>query len=63
MNTINSGQWYARLKRCAQGKHKMRENQYGVIFCANCGLLGKSDSGAEKLNENDKLLIINDENS
>lgn len=39
MNTINSGQWYARLKRCAQGKHKMRENQYGAIFCANCGLL------------------------
>lgn len=55
MTIITREQHQARLKRCAQGKHKIRENKYGVSWCVNCGLL--SNKPAEPLKEEDKLLI------
>lgn len=46
--------------RCDKGKHKYRENKFGVTWCVLCGLLGGYNTPAEKLEEEDKLLIIND---
>lgn len=55
MIIINREQHQARLNRCVQGKHKIRENQFGVSWCVNCGLI--SSKSAEPLQEEDKILI------
>ena len=42
---------------CQKGKHRLRENQFGVVFCTICGLLSTSVGNVEKLMEEDKLKI------
>lgn len=52
---------YKRLKsiKCDKGKHKFRENSYGIVWCTICGLLSYSNYGlVDKLQEDDKLTII-----
>lgn len=29
-------------KNCLKGKHKLRENKFGVVWCVNCGLLSNT---------------------
>ena len=52
---------YIKLKsvRCDKGKHKYRENSFGVTWCVICGQLSNNNCGlVEKLSEDDKLTII-----
>ena len=43
---------------CQKGKHRLRENQFGVVFCTICGLLSTSVGNVEKLTDDDKIKII-----
>ena len=44
--------------RCNKGKHKFRENKFGVTWCTICGLLSSNTYGiVNPLEEDDKLLI------
>lgn len=29
-------------KLCKSGKHKLRENKFGVVWCVRCGLLSNT---------------------
>lgn len=58
MKTITSDQLKRRQEKCSQGKHKYRENHFGVVWCTNCGYLGNGDIATQPLEEDDKLLII-----
>ena len=57
---ITKEQFQNKLKVCQKGKHKLRENEFGVVFCTICGLLSTSVGNVPKLKEEDKLIIIND---
>lgn len=54
---INKEQYDKTLTPCKKGKHKLRENKFGIVFCTRCGLLSTSVGNVEKLQENDKLII------
>lgn len=41
---------------CKKGKHKLRENNFGVCWCVKCGLLSTSVGASSKLEE-DKIII------
>lgn len=56
---VNNEQFENGLKLCNKGKHKLRENGFGVVFCVRCGLLSTSVGGVEKLKEEDKIIIKN----
>lgn len=56
--TLTAEQHQHRLKQCKAGKHKLRENAFGVVWCTNCGLLSTSVGNAKKLEESDKLIIV-----
>ena len=43
--------------RCDKGKHKFRENAFGVSWCVLCGQLGGVNSSVEKLTDDDILVI------
>jgi hypothetical protein len=45
------------IKICQKGKHKLRENQFGIVWCTRCGLLSTSVGSAEKLSEDDCLIV------
>jgi hypothetical protein len=55
---ITSEQFHKGLTICSKGKHKLRENDYGIVFCTRCGLLSTSVGNAEKLTEDDKIIVI-----
>lgn len=57
MTTITPERHQSMLKICAKGKHKLRENSFGVVFCVRCGLLSTSVGIVPKILEEDKLLI------
>lgn len=46
------------LALCQKGKHKLRENKFGVTWCVRCGLLSTTIGTAQVLEEDDKLQII-----
>ena len=51
---------YRRLKQCHcdKGKHRFRENKFGVTWCVICGQLSINNRGLiEPLKEEDKLTI------
>ncbi len=50
------------LKRCQSGKHKLRENKFGVVWCVHCGLLSTSVGSVSMLKEEDKVEVIKTEN-
>lgn len=53
---ISPEEWSKMQKNyCSKGKHKIRENSFGISFCVICGLI--SNKGAQLLQDNEKLLI------
>ena len=54
---INKEQFSKGITICSKGKHKLRENQFGVVWCVRCGLLSTSIGGAEKLCDEDKIVV------
>lgn len=44
---------------CQKGKHKLRENKFGVTWCVRCGLLSTTIGTAQLLEEEDKIKIVN----
>jgi len=58
MKHITNDQFVNNLKICQKGKHKLRENNFGVVFCVRCGLLSTSVGAVEKLTENDKIKVV-----
>ena len=61
MKQIKKSDWF-KLKsiRCDRGKHKFRTNKFGVTWCTICGYLGNYNTPSQDLEEDDKLLIVND---
>lgn len=60
MKTLNKEQYLKVLKNnCQKGKHRLRENQFGVVFCTIYGLLSTSVGNVEKLMKEDKIEINN----
>ena len=58
---INYEKYRLLLSRsCNIGKHKLRENNFGIVWCVNCGILSSGDV-LGKLEEDDKLLIVNED--
>lgn len=41
---------------CNKRKHKLRENNFGVVWCVNCGMLSNT-LNAQKLNKEDIKLF------
>lgn len=60
MTTITTKQFLKGLELCKKGKHKLRENKLGVVFCTRCGLLSTSVGNVEKLTENDVICVKNE---
>ena len=51
---------HTKLKKCHcdKGKHRFRENKFGIVWCVICGQLSVNNHGKiEPLNENDKIII------
>ena len=40
-----------------KGKHKLRENKFGIVQCTRCGLLSTSIDSAEKSSKDDCLIV------
>lgn len=57
MKNISNIVHIATLKRCSSGKHKLRENELGVVWCVYCGLLPIAVGNMQKLTEEDKIQI------
>jgi hypothetical protein len=51
-----------RLDNCKKGKHKLRENRFGVTWCVVCGLLSNKPA-EELLKEEDKEIYTGYENN
>lgn len=61
MKVINHERYKLLLERyCNKGKHRIRENNFGVCWCTICGLLSSGDV-PDKLVDDDKLLIIKED--
>lgn len=63
MAKIVSTEEHIKLKRCHcdKGKHRFRENKFGITWCVICGLLSINNLGLVKpLEEDDKLIIKNE---
>lgn len=58
MKTITFEHYNKMLDLCKKGKHKFRENKFGVVFCVKCGLLSTAVGSFKPLDEDDKLNII-----
>ena len=58
MKSLSGEQYINGLKICAKGKHKLRENDFGVVWCVRCGLLSTSVGNVQKLIEEDKIKIV-----
>lgn len=54
---INKEQFSKGVTICSKGKHKLRENQFGIVWCTRCGLLSTSVGSAEKLSDDDKIVV------
>jgi hypothetical protein len=54
---ITQEQFVKGLAICSKGKHKLRENNFGVLFCVRCGLLSTSVGNVEKLTADDKVIV------
>lgn len=61
MNKIVSSDSFLKgLNLCQKGKHKLRENTFGIVWCVRCGLLSTSVGTAQKLDNEDKITIKNE---
>lgn len=60
MATYITKEAHTALKKvhCDKGKHRFRENKFGVTWCVICGQLSYNNLGlVPKLEESDKLII------
>lgn len=60
MKIVSNEQFEKMLNLCKCGKHKFRENNLGVVWCVRCGTLSTKVGFAEKLTDEDKIVIKND---
>ena len=56
MKELTNEQFQRQLNLCQKKGHKLRENNFGVVWCVRCGLLSTSVGNVEKLS--DEQLII-----
>ena len=56
MKIVNHEAYINGLKLCNKGKHTLRENSLGIVFCTRCGLLSNS-TNTERLKEEDKIYV------
>lgn len=54
---ISREEYYKMLEPCKQGKHKLRQNNFGVVWCIRCGLLSNTHN-APKMGEEDKINLF-----
>ena len=54
---LNSINYQKSLAQCSKGKHKFRENKFGVTWCVRCGQLSTSVGTSQILNEDDKIIM------
>lgn len=60
MATCITKENYIKLKKahCDKGRHRFRENPFGITWCIICGQLSYNNLGLiSKLQESDKLII------
>lgn len=57
MGVINKEQYSKMITLCQKGKHKLRENPFGVVWCVRCGLLSTSVGNSQELTDEDKLVV------
>ena len=57
MNLTKEIYWKMRAN-CTSGKHKFRENSFGITWCVVCGNLAIKHYG-EPLLKSDKIIITN----
>lgn len=57
---MNKDTYIKNLSLCKKGKHKLRENKFGVTWCVRCGLLSTTIGTAQLLKEEDKIIIKNE---
>lgn len=48
---------YRNLTNQCKKQHKLRENEFGVVWCIRCGLLSTSIGNANKLEKHEILEI------
>lgn len=46
---------WERRKNCEKGKHRLRDNTFGVTWCVTCGFLSNKPAGIE-LKTEDKFI-------
>ena len=57
MKIINHERYNLLKERyCNKGKHRLRENNFGVTWCVICGLLSNGEV-PDKLTDDDRILI------
>lgn len=59
MRIVNREQYKNLLDRnCNKGKHHLRVNKFGVVWCTYCGLLSNTVGIADRATDDDQLVII-----
>jgi hypothetical protein len=54
--------YWERRKNCEKGKHKLRDNSFGITWCVTCGFLSNKPApigifiNSNRLEEVDKLI-------
>ena len=54
---VDREQYNKMINLCQKGKHKLRENSFGVVWCVRCGLLSTSVGNSQVLLEEDKVIV------
>lgn len=54
---VDREQYKKMINLCQKGKHKLRENSFGVVWCVRCGLLSTSVGNSQILVDEDKVLV------
>ena len=54
---VDRVQYNKMINLCQKGKHKLRENSFGVVWCVRCGLLSTSVGNSQVLVDEDKVLV------
>lgn len=57
MKQLTKDQFHHQLQLCSKKGHKLRENNFGVVWCVRCGLLSTSVGNVEKLSDDEQLMI------
>ena len=55
---ITKDVYWARREQCTKGKHKLRDNNYGITWCITCGFLSNKTCNTPLLEE-EKIITTN----